>query len=197
MKITKTQLRKIITEELDASILDQQLDSSLEDLVSTFGKQAQVAVQKGKGEEEKLEEVAILTAAGIALVIPALMKMISGAARIVNIGIKKMSKGGDKSAAVKAFADWMEGNGEKLHHKYISVFTAIAKNVFRIEDDEDAERVGKAMYYLLIAALAVTSGVGAAHAAEHAHIPMASLETALTAIKGGELQLYLSRAVPV
>mgnify|MGYP006129899725 FL=1 len=105
MKITKTQLRKIITEELDASILDQQLDSSLEDLVSTFGKQAQVAVQKGKGEEEKLEEVAILTAAGIALVIPALMKMISGAARIVNIGIKKMSKGGDKSAAVKAFAD--------------------------------------------------------------------------------------------
>jgi hypothetical protein len=49
---------------------------------------------------------------------------------------------------------------------------------------------------LLIAALAVTSGVGAAHAAEHAHIPMASLETALTAIKGGELQLYLSRAVP-
>ena len=196
MKILKSELKHIIKEELDASILDQQLDSSLEDLVSNFGKQAQVATQKGKGEKEELEEVAALTAASFVLVIPALMKMISGAARIVNIGIKKMSKGGDKSAAVKAFADWMESNGEKLHHKYTSVFTAIAKNVFRIEDDEDAERVGKAMYYLLIAALAIASGVGAAHAAKHAHIPMAGLETALAAIKGGELQLYLSQAVP-
>ena len=203
MKLTKSQLKRIIKEELEHTLLVERLltegiEQGIDDLVSTFGKQAQMALKGGeKGKEGELEEaVGILTAASVALVVPAIMKMVSGAARLVNIGIKKLSTGGSKSEGVKAFADWMEKKGEALHHKYVSVFTTIAEKVFRLEG-EDAERVGQAMYYLLIATLAVASGVGAAHAAEHAEVPLAALESALAAIKGGEVGIWLKGAVGV
>ena len=198
MKLTKSQLKRIIKEELELTflverVLTEGIEQGIEDLVSTFGKEAQAALKKGeKDKEGELEEaVGALTVASAALVAPAIMKMVSGTARLVNIAIKKISKGGSKSEGVKAFADFFEKKGEALHHKYLSVFTNIARKVFRIQDEGDAERVGLAMYYMLIATLAVSSGLGAKHAAEHAHVPLAAFESALAAIKGGEAAQFI------
>ena len=188
MKLTKLQLKQIIKEEVGGAVLDQQLGKGLEGLASNFQKQAKAAIQKGKDQEKVEEAVGVTFAMSIALAAPAIMTMVSGAAKLVNKSIKKIS--GNESEAVKSFANWMRKNGDSLHHKYTDFFTAIAKNVFMVKDDR-ADEVGKAMYYLLVAGLAVQSGLAAKHAAQHAHVPLGMMEGALAAIKSGEVGQFI------
>ena len=190
MRITKLQLKQIIKEEVGGVVLDQQLDKGLKSLASNFQKQAQGAIQKGKDEEKVEEAVGVTFAMSIALAAPAIMNMVSGAAKLVNKSIKKVS--GNESEAVKSFAKWMKKNGDSLHHKYTDFFIGIAKNVLMIKD-ERANDVGKAMYYLLVAGLAVHSGLAAKYAAQHAHVPLGMMEGALAAIKSGEVGQFLTQ----
>ena len=98
MRITKLQLKQIIKEEVGGVVLDQQLDKGLKSLASNFQKQAQAAIQKGKDQEKVEEAVGVTFAMSVALAAPAIMNMVSGAAKLVNKSIKKVS--GNESEAV-------------------------------------------------------------------------------------------------
>ncbi len=51
------------------------------------------------------------------------------------------------------------------------------------------------IFHVIVAIMMIASGVGAVKALKANSINMATLETALTAIKGGEVKTYLSKLI--
>jgi hypothetical protein len=188
------QVRRVILESEIGDVLDKELGS----LMSQFSKElpkAQKQTQQ-KSTEQIQNEAGILLAASIGLAVPVVVKMISSFGK--KAAEKVNSIMGGKSNLAKGSAEWFNELGETaehLHHLYLKPIELVVKNVFRVKDPDKAHKIANIIFHAIIASMLYFSGAGALKAIKSKEISMATLESALSAIKTGELTKFLSDAV--
>lgn len=150
-----------------------------------------------KGMEKELEKVSkttnesILTAASIALALPAIMGLVSRLGKSAGTLVNKIL--GKKPSNDSDYQKWMSKLGDiadQLHHLYMVPIEAIVKKF--IKDPEKAHKVANGIFHVIVAVLFIASGVTAIKALQSKNVSLATLESALSAVKGGEVKTYIS-----
>jgi hypothetical protein len=150
-----------------------------------------------KGMEKELEKVSkttnesILTVASIALALPAIMGLVSRLGKSAGTLVNKML--GKKPSNDSDYQKWMSKLGDiadQLHHLYVVPIEAIVKKF--IKDPEKAHKVANGIFHVIVAVLFIASGVTAVKALQSKNVSLAVLESALSAVKGGEVTTYIS-----
>ena len=131
-------------------------------------------------EPKKVNEALGLTLAGVALSMPAIIKLIG---KFVNIlkrvpGLKSLS--GDKIIAL----------GDKWHHRLINGVVIALKKV-GVKDTIKAKKFANLIFHLIIAMLLFAGGAAAYKFATKGNVIGATLKTALNAIKTGEIRAFI------
>jgi Flp pilus assembly pilin Flp len=79
---------------------------------------------------------------------------------------------------------------DQLHHLYVIPIEAIVKKF--VKDPEKAHKVANGIFHVIVAVLFIASGVTAVKALQAKNVSLATLESALSAVKGGEIKTYIS-----
>jgi hypothetical protein len=137
------------------------------------------------------QEAAVLTTAGLLLALPAMLGLVARTGKAVSSIVQRTlgKKPQDQSGAEKYFQQ-LGRVADELHHLYIKPIELIVRKF--IKDPKKAKAVSSGIFHVIVAVMCVASGVGAVKALQSKEISMATLETALTAVKGGEIKSYLS-----
>jgi hypothetical protein len=150
-----------------------------------------------KGMEKELEKVSktanegILTTASIALALPAVMGLIARFGKSAGTLVNKML--GKKPSNDSDYQKWMDKLGDiadQLHHLYVVPIEAVVKKF--VKDPKKAHKVANGIFHVIVAVLFIASGVTAVKALQAKNISLATLESALSAVKGGEIKTYIS-----
>lgn len=137
------------------------------------------ALREGKNKEAVLNEEIGIFIISLALAIPAIVQLIGKIAKKIS-----MLLGGSGSA------------GEKLihagHHWHELITKMILKGLtfipgFKQLPTDKQQKIANIVHTVIVASLAISSGVGAVKAIEHGSHAMAGIEGALTAVKAGEV----------
>jgi hypothetical protein len=153
-----------------------------------------------KGLENELEKSTetqnegLLTAASIALALPAVMGLVAKFGKSAGALVNKVL--GKKPSQQDEYQKWMDKLGhiaDELHHLYMVPLTAVVKKF--IKDEAKAKKVANAVFHIIVATMLIASGVTAVKAFKAQNVSLGTLEAALTAIKGGEVKAFLSSLV--
>ena len=189
----KSELEEETLYELDdkeKAVVDDikdEMSSLLKSMDAEFSK-----ATKGEGEQQTNE--GLLTAASIALALPAMMGLVARLGKAGGAIVNKML--GKKPNTDSDYNQWMtklSHIADELHHLYMTPIEGIVKKF--IKDPTKAHKVASGIFHAIVAILFIASGVTAVKALQSKNISLTTLESALTAIKGGELKAYLSKLV--
>jgi len=143
-------------------------------------------------EKEQPTNEGLLTAASIAIALPAIMGFIAklgkGAGNIVN---KMLGKKPDDATAYQQWMGKLSHIADELHHLYMAPIEAIVKKF--IKDEEKAKKVASGIFHIIVATFLVASGATAVKALQSKNLSLATLEGALSAVKGGEIKNFISK----
>lgn len=151
-----------------------------------------------KGLETQLEDQSdnikegVITTASIALALPAIMGLIAKVGKKGGELVKKLF--GKKPTETNAYDEWMNKLGkiaDDLHHLYMAPIEGVVKKF--VKDPKKAHTLSVAIFHLIVATFLIASGVTAVQAIQAKNIKMSVLESALTAIKGGEVKEYIAK----
>jgi hypothetical protein len=153
-----------------------------------------------KGLENEFEKASkstnegLLTTASIAIAIPAIMGLVSRLGKAAgNIVNKMLGKKPDKDSDYQQWMNKLGNIADELHHLYMVPIKNIVKKF--IKDPAKADKVANGIFHIIVAAFLVASGVTAVKALQAKNISLATLESALGAIKGGEIKTYISKLI--
>jgi len=196
--ITESQYKEKVTEIEEESLYE--LDDKEKEVVDDIKDEINDVV---RGLEDELEKASkksqptnegLLTVASVAIALPAIMGLISrlgkAAGRVVN---RMLGKKPDKESD---YQQWMSKLGhiaDELHHLYMAPIKGIVKKF--IKDSEKADKVASGIFHIIVATFLVASGVTAVKALQSKNVSLATLEGALSAVKGGELKAFISKLV--
>jgi len=146
--------------------------------------------------EDKTQEQneSALTIASIALATPALLGLVARFGKEASNVIKRIK--GDKPTDPGEAETWFEDLGkvaDQLHHLYMAPLKAIVKKF--IKDPIKAEKLASFLFHVIVGIMLLASGAGAIKALKSKEISMAALESALSAIKGGEIKQYINKLI--
>jgi hypothetical protein len=80
---------------------------------------------------------------------------------------------------------------DELHHLYVKPIELVVKRF--VKDPNKAHKISTFIFHVIVAILMISSGVTAVKALQAKEINLATLETALTAVKGGEVKQYITK----
>ena len=133
----------------------------------------------------------LLTAASIASALPAIMGLIAKFGKAAGAIVNKML--GKKPSEEDSYQKWMEKLGhiaDELHHLYMAPILAITKKF--IKEEDIAKKAANAIFHAIVATFLIASGVTAVKALQSKNLSLATLESALSAVKGGELKQFFT-----
>ena len=146
---------------------------------------------KFKNELEYKQNEGLLTTASLIIALPAILGLISRIGKIAGNLINKIS--GKKPNSQSDYQKWMEKLGnvaDQLHHLYLSpIESAVGRFV---KDKHKSHLIANGIFHIIVASFLIASGVTAYKAFYAKNVSMATLESALTAIKGGEVKTFIS-----
>jgi hypothetical protein len=143
--------------------------------------------------EDKTQEQkeSLLTVASIAIAMPSILGLISRFGRSASALVKKIK--GSKPTDTEEAKLWFEDLGklaDELHHLYMRPLEAIIGKF--VKDPTKAKKTSHFLFHVIVGIMLLASGAGAVKALQSKEISMATLEAALSAIKGGELKQYIT-----
>ena len=103
---------------------------------------------------------------------------------------------GKKPTDQDAYQQWMTKLGhiaDELHHLYMTPIEAIVKRF--IKDPDTAKKVSNGIFHIIVAYFLIASGATAVKALQSKNLSLATLEGALSAVKGGEIKQFISKLV--
>jgi Flp pilus assembly pilin Flp len=194
--ITEGQYREKISEletiyELDDK--EKEVVDDIKDEVSSILKGMENELNKAAEKEQPTNE-GLLTVASIAVALPAIMGLISKLGKSAGNIVNKVL--GKKPTEETAYQQWMAKLGhiaDELHHLYMSPIESIVKKF--IKDETKAKKVASGIFHIIVAVFLVASGVTAVKALQSKNISLATLESALSAVKGGEIKSFIQNLV--
>ena len=134
----------------------------------------------------------LITIASIAIALPAIMGLIAKFGKAAGNMVNKML--GKKPTDQDAYQQWMTKLGhiaDELHHLYMAPLTAVVKKF--VKEEEKAKKIASGIFHVIVATFLVASGATALKALQAKNISLATLESALSAVKGGEINQYISK----
>ena len=194
--ITEGQYREKISEletiyELDDK--EKEVVDDIKDEISAILKGVENTLDKAVEKEQPTNE-GLLTIASIAIALPAVMGLVAkfgkAAGNIVN---KVLGKKPDEETA---YQQWMTKLGhiaDELHHLYMSPLESIIEKF--VKDEAKAKKIANFLFHVIVAIMLLSSGVTAFKALQSKNISLATLESALTAVKGGEIKSFIQKLV--
>jgi len=143
-----------------------------------------------KSKDQK--ESAALTTASLLLALPAILGLVARLGKAMSSIIRRTigTASQNQNDAEKYFQQ-MGRIADELHHLYIKPIKLIVKRF--VKDPNKADKVAVGIFHVIVAVMCIASGVGAVKALKAKEISIASLEAALTALKGGEVKTYITK----
>ncbi len=150
-----------------------------------------------KGIDTELEKASkstnegLITIASIAIALPAIMGLIAKFGKAAGAMVNKVL--GKKPDDEGAYNQWMTKLGhiaDELHHLYMAPLLAVTKKF--VKDEEMAKKIANGMFHAIVATFLIASGATAIKALQSKNLSLATLESALSAIKGGELKDFFT-----
>lgn len=144
--------------------------------------------------EDKTQEQneGILTVASVALAMPAILGLVAKFGKSASNLVKKIK--GSKPTDTEDAKVWFEDLGklaDQLHHLYIRPLEALVGKF--VKDPTKSKKIAHFLFHVIVGIMFLASGAGAVKALQSKEISMATLEAALSAIKGGEIKSYITK----
>jgi hypothetical protein len=142
-------------------------------------------------KQTKTQNEGLLTVAGIALALPAIMGLVAKFGKAAGNIVRKVL--GKKPTDEGEYQEWMAklgGIADDLHHLYMAPIKGIVSKF--IKDKAKSDKVSNAIFHVIVATFLVISGATAVKALQSKNLSLTTLESALTAVKGGEVKAFIS-----
>jgi len=133
----------------------------------------------------------LITVASIAIALPAIMGLIAKFGKAAGAMVNKAL--GKKPADEDAYNQWMTKLGhiaDELHHLYMAPLLSVTKKF--VKDEEMAKKIANGIFHAIVATFLIASGATAVKALQSKNLSLATLESALSAVKGGELKDFFT-----
>ena len=133
----------------------------------------------------------LITVASIAIALPAIMGLIAKFGKAAGSMVNKAL--GKKPTDEDSYNQWMTKLGhiaDELHHLYMAPLLAVTKKF--VKDEEMAKKIANGVFHAIVATFLIASGATAVKALQSKNLSLATLESALSAIKGGELKDFFT-----
>ena len=186
-------LRKFLTEgQLEKNLreVDDKEQTVVDDVKDEIS-----AILNGLDDElekaSKSTNEGLITVASIAIALPAIMGLVSKFGKAAGNIVNKIL--GKKPSEDDAYQQWMIKLGhiaDELHHLYMAPIKGIVKKF--VKDPKQADKVASGIFHIIVATLLIASGVTAVKALQSKNLSLATLESALSAVKGGELKQFFT-----
>ena len=193
-------LRKFITEgqlEKNLQEVDVDLDNKEQAVVDDVKDEMSAVLKTMDAELAKASKTTnegLLTVASIAIALPAIMGLISKFGKAAGAMVNKvLGKKPNEDAAYQQWMDKLAHIADELHHLYMAPLLSVAKKF--IKDEDKAKKVANGFFHAIVATFLIASGVTAVKAFQAKNVSLATLESALSAVKGGEIKDFLSKLV--
>lgn len=143
-------------------------------------------------DKTKEQKEGVLTVASVAIALPAILGLIAKfgktATNIVNKVIgKKPTEQGD----VEKYFQQMGRVADELHKLYMKPLEILMRKF--IKDPAKAQKVAHFIFHVIVGLMLLSAGVTAFKAIQSKNLSLATLETALASIKGGEIKNYIAK----
>ena len=187
--LAEGQLEKNL-QEVDINLDDkeQAVVNDVKDEMSSILKTMDTELEKAS----KSTNEGLLTIASIAIALPAIMGLVAKFGKAAGAMVNKLL--GKKPTDQDAYNQWMTKLGhiaDELHHLYMAPIEAIVKKF--IKDPAKAKKVSSGIFHVIVATFLIASGATAVKALQSKNLSLATLETALSAVKGGELKQFITK----
>ena len=167
--------------------LKDDMSNILKGLESSLDKASKESASKG--QQPTNESLALI--AGIIIALPAILGLISKIGKVAGAGINKLL--GKVPSEKNAYNEWMTKLGhiaDELHHLYMAPLLAVTKKF--VKDEEMAKKIANGVFHAIVATFLIASGATAVKALQSKNLSLATLESALSAVKGGELKDFFT-----
>ena len=184
-QLIKEEIVNILSEE-DAK--EEAVVDDIKDEMSSVLKALDNELEK----QSKTQNEGLLTVAGIALALPAIMGLVAKFGKAAGNTVRKIL--GKKPTDKGEYQEWMTklgGIADDLHHLYMAPIKGIVSKF--IKDKAKADKVSSAIFHVIVATFLVISGATAVKALQAKNLQLSTLEAALTAVKGGEVKAFISK----
>ena len=189
--ITESQYKEKLAEiDIDLDDKEQSVVDDIKDEMSSILKTMDTELAKAS---ESTNE-GLLTVASIAIALPAIMGLVAKFGKAAGNMVNKIL--GKKPTDQDAYQQWMTKLGhiaDELHHLYMTPIEAIVKRF--IKDPDTAKKVSNGIFHIIVAYFLIASGATAVKALQSKNLSLATLEGALSAVKGGEIKQFISKLV--
>jgi hypothetical protein len=186
--ITESQYKEKISEvDIDLDDKEQAVVDDVKDEMSSILKTMDAEFEKAT----KSTNEGLLTVASIAIALPAIMGLIAKFGKVAGNMVNKVL--GRKPTDQDAYNQWMNKLGhiaDELHHLYMAPIEGTVKKF--VKDPGKAKKISNAIFHLIVATFLIASGVTAVKAIQSKNLTLATLEGALSAIKGGEIKSFIT-----
>jgi len=186
--ITESQYKEKISEvDIDLDDKEQAVVDDVKDEMSSILKTMDAEFEKAT----KSTNEGLLTVASIAIALPAIMGLIAKFGKVAGNMVNKVL--GRKPTDQDAYNQWMNKLGhiaDELHHLYMAPIEGTVKKF--VKDPDKAKKISNAIFHLIVATFLIASGVTAVKAIQSKNLTLATLEGALSAIKGGEIKSFIT-----
>jgi hypothetical protein len=186
--LTEGKLEKNL-QEVDINLDDkeQSVVDDVKDEMSSILKTMDAELAKAS----KTTNEGLLTVASIAIALPAIMGLVAKFGKAAGAMVNKML--GKKPTDQDAYNQWMTKLGhiaDELHHLYMVPLEAVVKKF--VKDPAKAKKISSGIFHVIVATFLIASGATAVKALQAKNLSLATLESALSAVKGGEIKQFIS-----
>jgi hypothetical protein len=186
--ITESQYKEKLAEvDINLDDKEQAVVDDVKDEMSAILKTMDAELAKAS----KSTNEGLITVASIAIALPAIMGLIAKFGKAAGNVVNKML--GKKPTDQDAYQQWMAKLGhiaDELHHLYMAPLLSITKKF--VKDEEMAKKIANGIFHAIVATFLIASGATAIKAIQSKNLSLATLESALSAIKGGELKDFFT-----
>jgi len=171
-------------QEQKVDLVVSQLKSEMGDLIGD--------IEDTLEDKAKQQKEGAATYVGVALAIPPILGLIAKFGKFASNTISKaLGKKPDTQSDAEKYFNQMGRIADELHHLYLKPLE-LALRPF-IGDKEKAKKVANFIYHVVIAYMFINAGITAFKAIQSKQLSLATLESALAAIKGGEVKNYITK----
>jgi Flp pilus assembly pilin Flp len=186
--ITESEYKEKLKEvDINLDDKEQSVVDDVKDEMSSILKTMDTELAKASASTNE----GLITVASIAIALPAIMGLIAKFGKSAGAMVNKML--GKKPNDEDAYNQWMTKLGhiaDELHHLYMAPLLAVTKKF--VKDEEMAKKIANGVFHAIVATFLIASGATAVKALQSKNLSLATLESALSAVKGGELKDFFT-----
>jgi len=175
----------------EAEVLDPKAKDALDDLKGQMSA-LMGGVEDALEDESKEQKEGVLTTASLVLALPTILGLIARFGKTVTSIINRtIGKKPTNQIEANKYFQQVGRLADELHKLYLKPIELIVKRF--VKDPTKAKKISNFLFHVIIAIMLLASGITATKALQSKELSLATLETALTAIKSNEVKSYITK----